>query len=175
MHRLAVVLWFVALPAAADEKAKPNTLNPKEIADGWILLFDGETTFGLDVNKRVGKNKAEGGELLISDDLEIATFNTQFGPCEIRLEVSEDGKNWSTETHWIDNAGKEKAEGGLLLAGGKSRLPFGGFAHPGDPREGGPRFGFMGVGGTTHVRSVRCRPTNMTSLFNAKDLTGWKV
>src|SRR5579871_5577390 len=25
---------------------KPNMLTPDEIADGWILLFDGETQFG---------------------------------------------------------------------------------------------------------------------------------
>src|SRR5262249_50722662 len=30
----------------AAEDAKPNTLTPREIAEGWILLFDGETTFG---------------------------------------------------------------------------------------------------------------------------------
>jgi hypothetical protein len=32
--------------AADAAKPKPNTLTPKEIADGWILLFDGESTFG---------------------------------------------------------------------------------------------------------------------------------
>jgi hypothetical protein len=31
---------------AADDKPKHNTLTGKEIADGWILLFDGESTFG---------------------------------------------------------------------------------------------------------------------------------
>src|SRR5262245_143773 len=174
MRYVSLALVVLGGSAFADEKTKPNALTPKEFADGWVLLFDGETTFGFDVNKRVGKNKATNGELLIGDDLEIATFNTQFGPCEIRLEVSDDGKNWSTETHWIDNAGKKKAEGGLPFAGGKTRLPFGGFAYPGDPRDGGPRFGFIGVGGKTHVRSVRCRPTNMTPLFNGKDLSGWK-
>src|SRR5262249_30168207 len=40
-----LVLLTAALPARAAEP-KANTLTPKEIADGWILLFDGETTFG---------------------------------------------------------------------------------------------------------------------------------
>ena len=44
----ALLLFAAALPAAAQDKAKPNTLTPKEIADGWILLFDGETTYGWD-------------------------------------------------------------------------------------------------------------------------------
>ncbi len=44
---LIVLLVFTtgaaARPACADE---PNRLTEAELADGWILLFDGETTFG---------------------------------------------------------------------------------------------------------------------------------
>ena len=53
-------LRLIAAPAFADEKAKPNTLTPKEIADGWILLFDGETTFGWKVE---GEAKVKDGIL----------------------------------------------------------------------------------------------------------------
>jgi len=35
---------FTASMAAAE--LKPNTLTPQEVADGWLLLFDGESTFG---------------------------------------------------------------------------------------------------------------------------------
>jgi hypothetical protein len=42
----ALLALSLAVPCRADDEAKPNTLTPKEIADGWILLFDGETTFG---------------------------------------------------------------------------------------------------------------------------------
>src|SRR5262249_60457657 len=42
-----LALLAIALPTwAADAEPKPNTLTPKEIADGWLLLFDGETMFG---------------------------------------------------------------------------------------------------------------------------------
>lgn len=34
------------LPGASAQSAAPNTLTPTEVADGWILLFDGETSFG---------------------------------------------------------------------------------------------------------------------------------
>ena len=44
---LAAVLLFAAGPALAQDP-KPNTLTQKEAADGWLLLFDGETPFGLD-------------------------------------------------------------------------------------------------------------------------------
>ena len=44
---LSVTLTFtLAAAAGAADAPKPNTLTPKEIADGWILLWDGETTFG---------------------------------------------------------------------------------------------------------------------------------
>src|SRR6476659_8337692 len=43
MLATCVVLAF-ALPAFAEDK--PNSLTPREIADGWMLLFDGESTFG---------------------------------------------------------------------------------------------------------------------------------
>ena len=48
MYRLltALLALSLAVPCRAADEAKPNTLTPKEIADGWILLFDGETTFG---------------------------------------------------------------------------------------------------------------------------------
>ena len=48
MQRLlpvSLVLCLAATAGAADAP-KPNTLTPKEIEDGWILLFDGETTYG---------------------------------------------------------------------------------------------------------------------------------
>jgi hypothetical protein len=42
---------------------KPNTLTPKEIAEGWVLLFDGESTFGWTV---VGDVRAEEGKLTLA-------------------------------------------------------------------------------------------------------------
>jgi hypothetical protein len=45
-HRLfaATLVLFAAAQSRAEEK--PNTLTPREAAEGWVLLFDGETTFG---------------------------------------------------------------------------------------------------------------------------------
>src|SRR5919201_2112618 len=47
---------------AADQPAKPNSLTPQEIADGWLLLFDGETTFGWKID---GEGKVENGALVL--------------------------------------------------------------------------------------------------------------
>jgi hypothetical protein len=59
-----VLLFIVAFTAAADEakQVKPNTLTAKEIADGWVLLFDGESTFGWKIE---GDAKVQDGALVI--------------------------------------------------------------------------------------------------------------
>src|SRR5262249_5900431 len=63
-------------------KPKPNTLTPKEIADGWILLFDGETTFGWDPEPLKDGNKAKlaakDGALIISGSGAEMRFTTRF-------------------------------------------------------------------------------------------------
>ena len=50
MRRLlcAAVLLLLPVPAGAAEEDSPRRphLTPQEIAEGWILLFDGETPFG---------------------------------------------------------------------------------------------------------------------------------
>ncbi|CAN5317426.1 hypothetical protein BH11PLA2_BH11PLA2_00270 [soil metagenome] len=56
------LLILNSLLIAADPK--PNTLTPKEIADGWILLFDGETTFGWEILGK-GEVKTENGKLVL--------------------------------------------------------------------------------------------------------------
>src|SRR5262245_54678887 len=65
-HILAFCLLVAAaLPGHAQtEKAKPNTLTAKEIADGWILLFDGETAFGW---KSTGKTNVKDGCLILAE------------------------------------------------------------------------------------------------------------
>src|SRR4249919_3439000 len=64
--RLALAVLFalfVTTPALAEDKPKPNTLTAKEIADGWLMLFDGETTFGW---KTEGDVKVDNGVLVIN-------------------------------------------------------------------------------------------------------------
>src|SRR5580698_6557665 len=57
---LAVCAAFaLASSAFAEDKPKPNTLTPKEIAEGWILLFDGETTYGWEAPSYKDSKKAE--------------------------------------------------------------------------------------------------------------------
>src|SRR5215472_11306455 len=77
MSKNCAALLILAFTAAvhADEP-KPNMLTPKEIADGWILLFDGETTFGWQIE---GDAKVEKSELIFGGaSATIATSTTLF-------------------------------------------------------------------------------------------------
>ena len=88
---------------AADEP-KPNILTPKEIADGWILLFDGETTFGWKID---GEAKVADGALVVGGDKSdrLMSFATTFGlVAEYRLEHT-------------DLQGRGEAQGLLLRRG----------------------------------------------------------
>jgi hypothetical protein len=97
MNRLRVsllVLLFGAAclpgPARADDKKPDNkkrpALTPKEIADGTILLFDGETTFGWKID---GDAKVEDGILKIGGKKAAkATTRMRQSSGEMQVEAS---------------------------------------------------------------------------------------
>ena len=61
-RRLAIsAALLLGLSAASSSAAeKPNTLTPEELADGWILLFDGETDFGWKAANQANWKVADG-------------------------------------------------------------------------------------------------------------------
>jgi hypothetical protein len=88
MRRLLAfsALMLALLPARAADEPKPNTLTPKEIADGWLLLFDGETTFGWKIE---GEAKVANGVLHLGGQKETtAATTTQFDACTVRFQYS---------------------------------------------------------------------------------------
>lgn len=80
-------------------RADENTLTPKEISDGWISLFDGNTTFGWKARGDAKWQVAE-GEIQCSEGGAgmLATTST-FADYELKAEV------------WID----AKANSGIML------------------------------------------------------------
>lgn len=202
MRHLAVVLLFVAVPAVADDKAKPNTLTPKEIADGWILLFDGETTFGW---KAEGDVNVKDGVLLLGGEKKTTvTTSTTFGESfELRFEYDEEGKRLDVEPATVR---LEQTKGPIGLGLGQPVGDRKGWhevqakywydrAKRGNEYEqtidGVIRFGFgptsqegpatarvgfsVPAGVKLTLRNLKLRPRDSQSLFSGKDLTGWKV
>jgi hypothetical protein len=200
---LCVIAVAAALPARAADEPKLNTLTAKEIADGWLLLFDGETTFGWHVE---GEAKAADGVLTLGGDKETTVtmapgyfdLSWQYryeGGASPKHTVtafkggkrvgetdggfsqsSRDGKaEWSTERWKV----RPNPRGGV---GTESK--FGGGAGAGmvlDSVTDLPEGCHVGLritvpkGTRLSLRDVKLRPTGLKPLFNGKDLTGWKV
>lgn len=135
---------LVALTIGSVALAKPNELTPKEAAEGWLLLFDGQSTAGWTVE---GEATVQDGVLKLGGTKPAKiTSLAKFGAFTLTYETGADGKEWS-EVGQARVAGDTTAEAIVLAAKDK------------------PRF----------FRSIRVQPSKMQSLFNGKDLTGWKV
>lgn len=186
----AFALLALASPAFADDKEKdkpkPNTLTPKEIAEGWILLFDGESTFGWKID---GAAEVKDGVLIVGKDKKTTlTPTTNFGidyfleldlqgQCVLRvgsdlIEVTAQDGRWghvfcgrpvltTTEPFFtIKDAMMKRPD-----------LP---------PEKGGKLIGTpceIRADGKVEVRlrSVKLRPLDAKPLFTGKNLDGWKV
>src|SRR5262245_29174728 len=88
---LAVLTTLVSASVIswADDR-KPNTLTKEEIAQGWVLLFDGETPFGW---KTTGDVAVENGDLVIGGSKESSIDNTtSFGAGKLRFEYRIDSE-----------------------------------------------------------------------------------
>jgi hypothetical protein len=202
MRRLLAVLALLsaATLARAGDEDKANTLTAREIADGWLLLFDGATTFGWDVE---GEAAIDKGVLTVGGKkTSTLRLNTQFSDFELRLECrcegDEDAKlvtrrgptvnahslrrsrpminpKWDTlrlRITFDDPNGTETDELEYNTAAGdkiKGAGTTSGGSGPASIRLEVPR------GTKLSLRNVKLRPLGARSLFNGKDLTGWKV
>ena len=94
MHRLLSVtlLFALAATAGAADAPKPNTLTPKEIADGWILLWDGETTFGWRSPNDSKWTIADGMLAPQADKPGLLVTTSPFRDYELEFELSGGGR-----------------------------------------------------------------------------------
>src|SRR5262249_5518612 len=89
-HSMRPLLWsallcFLAGQSRAADEAKPNTLTSQEVTDGWLLIFDGETTFGWKSN---GPVKVESGILTVGATQKARVeLTTRFGKCKLVYET----------------------------------------------------------------------------------------
>jgi Domain of Unknown Function (DUF1080) len=123
---------FAAAVAVGDEKSGQSVLSPKQVADGWVALFDGKTMFGWQID---GEAKVENGELVLGGSKETtARPTTSFGQSTIQID--------GTSGERFNSAGAfplRAAQGQVL-----------------------------------RISAVKLKPEGMRSLFNGKDLAGWK-
>ncbi len=197
---LSLILSLAPLGLAADEP-KANTLTPKEIADGWILLFDGETTFGWrspDDSKWI---VADGTLAHQGDKPGLLITTSPFRDYELKMDYqikngstasllvacdAEGLKGFSKEDLIAHFPGSSKfgwASARLNVTGGivveTSFLSDGAGSGSGLSTDhgnlDGEHYGFIALSGNGVVfRNIKLKPTNTQSLFNGKDLSGWK-
>lgn len=164
MRRWLVLTLLVPCLALAQEKpaAAPNTLTPKEIADGWLLLFDGETTFGWKVD---GEAKVEKGELILGGTkATTAEVFCCFTTYKVKVDLSAQGKTAPEIRLGAYKASKVPAKTHVT--------------HEADVEEKRPHSPItltIPEGTTVRLYGAVLQPQKLQPLFNGKDLTGWKV
>lgn len=168
---LTLLALIVTLPPQAADEPGPNKLTPREIADGWLLLFDGETTFGWRID---GDARVEDGTLVLGGGRATTATTTTAFPNEV------------CSFHFLARW-EGKAPPHFALPG----LREGSFAAP-------AKFGFrtesirqtkplpslttlpapwkfeLPAGSKLFLRDVKVRHEDLRPIFNGKDLSGWK-
>lgn len=191
---IVAIILLNALSASTGDKTKPNTLTPKEIADGWLSLFDGETTFGWKVD---GATNVVDGVLVAGGDRDtVAQLSTRLHNFEFSMEYRTQGGNvWrhllhergSFSTGQLPAEEWHKFELSLAFdaATGKFEervvytLPSGEQIKRARQDSGLPgqfALGFyVASQARLQMKNVKLKPLALKSIFNGKDLTGWKV
>jgi hypothetical protein len=200
VRSFCLLLLFPLILPAADERL--NSLTTKEIEDGWLLIFDGETTFGWSAESTNKKERAEteikeGVLNLIGEQTQLQ-FNTRFPAFELSFEYrASAGPGGSLSVTLGDEKVKpfaiplrgfrdEWAQANLVCEGtgisyqvkapsGESQM-----TNNSELNRGPYRIRFQAgkdqkVAGELFLRNVKLKPLGPKSIFNGKDLTGWKV
>src|SRR6516225_9506412 len=80
MRRIAatlVLLATAAAPASAAGDTKPDALTARETSEGWLLLFDGESSFGWSID---GESTVTDGWLTLGGTKATTVRTTTFFP-----------------------------------------------------------------------------------------------
>lgn len=159
-----LLLGLAAFPARTAEPAAA-TLTPKEIADGWIMLFDGKTTFGWQIQ---GDAKIENGILILGGDKPTtATTTTPFHGHVMDVEYRFKGNLSTSYFRWGES--RQLTSFSILPDETKwNKL------HSKGDRFFAPFTFQVGPKSTLAIRSVKLQPAGLVPVFNGKDLTGWK-
>jgi hypothetical protein len=92
MHRLSILrpvlgaLFALSFCTGSHAAEKPNTLTNEEIADGWILLFDGETDFGWKAASKANWKVADGMISVSEGEKGLLCTTSEFGDYVLKVD-----------------------------------------------------------------------------------------
>ncbi|MSQ94721.1 MAG: DUF1080 domain-containing protein [Gemmataceae bacterium] len=168
------LLLAIALPCQAQ-----NKLTPKEIANGWILLFDGETTFGWSQEKGREPMTARDGILNVYNE---ARFTMPFGDFELSYEYRSEaprahvgvGNLRGPDQAIALKVPKDWTKATILVRGNEVRFT-GTREEVTRPTKGNGTIHFFELfGDKLMLRNIKLRPLDGLSLFDGRDLDGWR-
>ncbi|HSQ55029.1 MAG TPA: DUF1080 domain-containing protein [Gemmata sp.] len=184
----ATCVLCLAFSSTADDKPKANPLTAKEMADGWILLFDGESKFGWKID---GAAEVKNGELILGGaKTTTATRPTRFASYDMQMETDGAGSiSLRSADGSISRVGLKKhpavvkmtvvggGERGSFIENRSSVGPDGVEKVTITAATAGPSELQIEVaaGETLSIKSMKCRPESLRALFTGKNLDGWKV
>lgn len=162
---LLVIAAFSATPVVGDDK-KPLAPAAKELAEGWVMIFDGETTFGWKASE--GEVAVKDGKLVVGGEKAATVLTTfPFPRGEVACTFESMGKPPAGMESRFGN--DDKYEGFLVSGKGD----YGGVtiidSQPTRLKIRTP------AGESVRFSRIWFRPSYTEPLFNGKDLTGWKV
>ncbi len=165
---LCLALLSPALPAhdAASELLPPGITMDKAF-QGWIALYDGETNYGW---KTTGEVKIEKGILTAGGEKEASlTTTSYFDAFEVVIEYRLEGGKGSFSVKSGDGLAKhseKQTPAGDAIGTFTLKSP--------TSAKSGPIVIAVEAGTMMHIKSITLRPLGTKSIFNGKDLDGWK-
>jgi hypothetical protein len=81
-----ITAWLIASPVLFAQETKPNTLSQQELADGWVLLFDGETLFGWEAASKADWKVADGVITVGSGEKGLLCTTSDFGDYVFKVD-----------------------------------------------------------------------------------------
>ena len=86
LRPLAGALLLLTACTTLNAAEQPNTLTEKEIADGWILLFDGETDFGWKAASKANWKVADGAISVSEGEKGLLCTTSEFGNYVLKVD-----------------------------------------------------------------------------------------
>lgn len=187
--RALCILLVATAPAWGVETAKPNELTATEQSAGWLLLFDGATSFGWKID---GTVSIDTGRLIVGGkNASMATTTSAFADGELQFQYRQVGTSRDAEvrvkgpsrglpanrdtTIWVDAI--VRIENGKLQRAfpSRNRNQLQWFDDTGAPNSVGPISFVTAADAKLEIRNIRFKPLGLTPVFNGKNLNGWKV